>query len=128
MCVLRWCAEWDARVMSNAERVTRTFAMGPPDKDPPFLSGPYLFVGFLRLWVPGLLSSKYWIWNFFFLIFYSQLGLVGPTVWACGAYWEQRLRVVQFERDLGVFFECKPHQKLTYLSLGWFVFWNFCLW
>ena len=53
--------EWDARVMSNAERVTRTFAMGPPDKDPPFLSGPYLFVGFLSLWVPGLLSSKYWI-------------------------------------------------------------------
>ena len=96
-------------------------------RTPHSLVGPTFLLGF---WDCGSLaySAPNIGFEIFFPNFLFPIGPCGPTVWACGAYWEQRLRVVQFERDLEVFFECKPHQKLTYLSLGWFVFWNFCLW
>lgn len=106
MCVLRWCA-WMGRTCDeqcwacDTDIGCGTTRQGPhslvgPTNQQDQACGPYLFVGFLRLWVPGLLSAKYWIWNFIYLFlffpnFLFPIGPVGPTVWACGAYWKQRL-------------------------------------
>lgn len=105
--------------MSNAERVTRTLAVGPPDKEPPSLVGPtsqqddasawaYLFFAFLRLWVPGRLSSKYWIWIFFYF-FPNFLFPIGPRGAYCLGLWS----------PLKTMAESGPARERS---------WSFCFW
>ena len=124
--------EWDARVTTMLsvwrghwlwDHQTRTL-VGPTSQQNHASVWALPFCWVFEMWVPGLLSSKYWIWNFLFPI--------GP----CGAYclglWGLLKETAESgpvrERDLEVFYECEQHQELTYLSLGWFVFCNFCLW